>query len=427
MKALDFLSDSPPNDLTTLLPESFVAPRYDGLSVGNVPATVGALLGVRIGTLPALDQRLWQNLVGDGIDRVVLFIVDAVGWQRAQAALADDGATQKWLDQVGATVAPMTAIFPSTTSATLTTLWTGVPPAQHGLMGFTLWLRELDAVGNMITMQPRNRQLSGSLLDAGLDVDTFLPVPTVGKQLTGEGVALHAHIGADIRDSGLSQLHFAHATSLTGYAGLGDCMELVRQRVEATAGQRALIVAYWPSFDTLSHLRGPTPTNWDAEWKVFMYALREVFYENLSRRGRERTAAIIIADHGHSTIKEDSYVLLDEHPELADHLLIWPTGDPRAVYLHVRPGRHAEVRNYVEAHMGDAFHALHARDALDAGLWGPGDSMNEVPARIGDMLLLAYGESAFFAKPRKYPLYGMHGSLTPEEALVPWIAWRLDA
>lgn len=426
MKTLDLLQDSSSDALTALLPDSFVVPRYDGLSVGNVSATIGSLLDVEVGTLPALDGRLWSHLVGDGIDRVVLFIVDAIGWHRTQAALEADAETQDWLRHIDATVAPMTGIFPSTTSATLTTLWTGVPPAQHGLVGFTLWLREIDVVGNMIAMRPRNRQLSGTLFNAGLDVETFLPVPSLGQQLADQGVALHVHIGAEIRNSGLSQLHFAYATSLTGYAGLGDCMELVRQRLEETTGQRAVIAAYWPSFDTLSHLRGPAPTNWDAEWRVFMHALREVFWEKLSRRARERTAAVILADHGHSTIRQESYVLLDEHPKLADHLLIRPTGDPRAAYLHVRSDRQAAVRDYVETQLGDAFYVLDTIHALDAGLWGPGEVMDEVPARIGELLLLARGEHALFSSQREYPLYGMHGSLTPEEALVPWIAWRLD-
>lgn len=424
---LNVLEESVNNGpLDALLPSPFVVPRYDGLSVANVPATLAAMLGAEVGTLPPLDERLWRHAVGDEIERVVLFVVDAIGWRRMQRALERDPATREWLDDVGATVAPLTAIFPSTTSATLTTLWTGVPPVQHGLLGFTLWLREVGAVGDMIRMRVRNDGLTGSLLDAGLDVHTFLPVPTVGQQLRGQGVEVHVLIGEEIRESGLSRLHFGGVESLTGYAGLGDCLEQVRQHLEASIGRRALIAAYWPSFDTLGHLRGPTPANWDAEWRVFMHAVRDVFTANLDRDLRRNTAIVVVADHGQQQIREERYVLFVEHPELAEHLLIPPTGDPRAIYLHARPGRREAIRGYVERSLFDAFHVLNADDALEVGLWGPGEATSETHVRIGDLVLLAKDDYALFPARRDLPLLGMHGSLTPDEALVPWIVWRLD-
>lgn len=412
--------------LEALIPAPFVVPRYDGRSIANIPATFGALWGVRLGTLPPLESALWQPLLGDGVDRVLFLLLDAVGWERMNRALARDEPTAHWLEETGGIVEPITSIFPSTTTAALTTIWTGAPPAQHGMVGYIMWLREFGVVAKMIELQVAHKGLRADLLSAGLDPKTFVPVPTLAQQLGQLGVPLYVLIGAAIRHSGLSQLHFQGTEHVIPYAGLGDCLSLLRVVLEQTSGQRALIAAYWPSFDTLSHIHGPNPDHWDAEWRIVMGALREILFHDLSPAARRRTLVVITADHGHNTVLEERLILLSDHPELSGRVLMEPTGDSRAPYLHVRDGQREAVRAYIEAQLGHAFHVLDADEALAAGLWGPGDPMPEVRFRVGELVLLARDGYALDARKRETPLIGRHGGLWPDEALVPWIAFRLD-
>ena len=412
--------------LKALLPAPFVVPRYEGRSIGNIPATFGALWGLEVGSLPPLAPSLWQPLLGDGVERVLFLLLDAVGWERMNRALAQDAVTACWLEEVGAVVEPITSIFPSTTTAALTTIWTGTPPAQHGMVGYTVWLREFGVVANMIALQVAHKGLRADLLDAGLDTERFVPVPTLAQQLKGADIPLFVLIGAAIRGSGLSQLHFRGSEQVIPYAGLGDCLSLLRALLDKTSGQRALIAAYWPSFDTLSHIHGPNPSHWDAEWHIVMTALRDVLLRDLSPEARRRTLVVITADHGHNTVPEEGVVLLSDHPELTRRLVVEPTGDSRAPYLHVRDGERAAVRAYVEERWGHAFTALDVDEALAAGLWGPGPLHPDVRSRLGDLVLLAHDGYALDARKRETPLIGRHGGLWPDEALVPWIAFRLD-
>jgi len=425
--AADRLDDRP-EPLSDLLPPPFVIPRYDGLSVANVPATIGEVLDAPVGTLPPLDDHLWRHLAGDRVDRVVLLILDAVGWERLRRALGEDASTAAWLTSVGATIAPVTAIFPSTTTATLTTLWTGVPPAQHGLLGYRLWMREFGTVADMIHLAPAAYGLGGSLKDAGLDTATFLPVPRVVDQLAASGVRSYVHMPRAIQGSGLSELHFRGATALTGFLGLGDCMVLARERLEATAGQRALVAVYWDTIDSLSHARGPDQAHWEAEWQVILHAVRTHLVGPLSAAARRRTLLVITADHGHNTPAPDREIALSDHPGLWAELLVPPTGDRRAAYLHAVQGRRDGVRHYIETRLGHAFHVVDSDAALAAGLWGPGRPAGEARFRAGDLVLLArdgYTLSPVPSDPTRFTR-GRHGSLWPDEALVPWIAWRLD-
>ncbi len=69
------------------LPEDFVWPRYEGFSVGNIPATVARLLGARPRRLlPPLRADLLDGLT-DGVRRIVLLLVDGLGWERMNSRL----------------------------------------------------------------------------------------------------------------------------------------------------------------------------------------------------------------------------------------------------------------------------------------------------------------------------------------------------
>ena len=51
-------------------------------------------------------------------------------------------------------LAAITSLVPSTTTAALTSLWTGRSPAEHGIVGYELWLKEYGVVSNMILHTP---------------------------------------------------------------------------------------------------------------------------------------------------------------------------------------------------------------------------------------------------------------------------------
>ncbi len=414
--------DDRPDPLAALIPEPFVVPKYGGLSVGNVPATAGALLGADVGPLPALEPRLWQSLESGGVDRLLLLLVDAVGWERLQRV--HDSDWRALLGSADGVFEPITSIFPSTTSATLTTLWTGAPPAVHGIAGYTMWVRELGVAVNTITFKPANKWLRGDLLEAfGGRVTT--KTRTLPEQLAGHGIESHLVLPASVLKSGLTAIQAQGATSVLGYVGLADCMTAVRDLLNGLARRRAFVGVYWPIFDDLSHLRGPDPHHWDAEWRALTWAVGTELVPRLDSAARQRTVAAITADHGQHALDKERFVSLSDHPLLADSLVAPPTGDARAPYLHVSDGLRERARQYIEDHLGEHFAVLDSEEALAAGLWGPGEPRPEVRSRFGDLVLLGREGAALLPPSGEMKMRGSHGSLLREEAIVPWLAWRL--
>lgn len=449
LDALDTLLAERPGALGDLLAPGFVVPRYDGRSIANVPATVGALLGAAIGELPTVPEPLWHPLSTGGVDRVVLLVVDALGYERlARSLRADDAAgggtageaaaagtaprrgepsDRAWLAERGAILAPLTAVFPSTTAATIATLWTGRTPIGHGIVGYQLWLREVGMVANMLRLRGAHRPAAiVDLVRSGaIQPRKIIPGRGVIEQLARQNLRCVHLLGLGIKDSGLSTMLFRTPEAIRGYASIGDSLTMLRDTMESMAGQRGLIAAYWDGFDLLQHERGPDSESFDDEWAMLFGALRRRVFDRLTDAARLRTVVVLVADHGQTATPPSACVHLSEHPQLAATLTLPLSGEARARYLHVRHGALADARAYAHERLGHAFQVIDTDEALAAGLWGPEPAHPEARHRLGDLVLLAHGGHTLMPEPETQRPLGRHGSLTVGEAVVPWLGWRL--
>ncbi len=123
------------------LPAEFIAPNYDGRSVVNVAASIVKIFGAKISTAP-LDAAILDKFTRD-IKRVVLVIIDGLAYRRLLDIL--DANPQNGFHSLlrgNTEFVPLTSVFPSTTVAALTSLWTGFTPAEHGALGYTMLLRD---------------------------------------------------------------------------------------------------------------------------------------------------------------------------------------------------------------------------------------------------------------------------------------------
>lgn len=407
------------------LPPGWVRPNYRGRGFANIPATVGALLGARVGSLPPLDSDLWRPLAG-GIERVVLVLIDALGWRRLLGHLQGESAAfaARWQAR-GGLIAPITAVCPSTTTAATTTLSTGEAPAAHGLAGYTLHLRQMGAVCDMIFFRFAVTERTGELLEWGLDPLTLVPVPGVGQALAEAGVSMAVLIQAAITKSPLSQIHYRGVEHVVGHFGASDFWLRLREVVAANRGRRAYIVGYWGFVDEISHVHGPDAATWDAEWRALQYFIEEEFLARLTPAQRRGTLLILTADHGQVQNRLEDYLALDRLPDLTATFATLPAGEPRHASFFTRPGAQAEALAFIQEHLGDDFWVAPTDRLLDAGIFGP-VVWPETRLRLGDLAVMSRGRRLLWWFPRKPRLTGMHGGLLPEEALVPWMALRLD-
>lgn len=104
---------------------------------------------------------------------------------------------------------PLTSIVPSTTSSALSSLWTGRSPAEHGIVGYEMWMKEYGMVVNTIVQAPMSYKNDfGSLVKAGFIPEEFIPFTTLGTHLAKHQVRSYAFQHYSISRSGLSKMLF---------------------------------------------------------------------------------------------------------------------------------------------------------------------------------------------------------------------------
>jgi hypothetical protein len=409
-------------------PPAFVLPAYDGLSIANVPTSVAQIFGAQLHRSP-LDPAILAPFL-PGVRQVVVVIVDALSYQTLRRALASNrGNGLNRLRRAGGRLLPLTSVFPSTTTAALTSLWTGYTPAEHGLVGYQLFLREYGVRANMIAYSPSATQSLGreQLVAAGLDPEAFLPVSTLPETLAGVGVPVFNLLEQPFTRSALGRTQFRGVRETRGIVTAADLWVALRQRMEALRGQRAVLMAYWSAVDTLGHLYGPDSENIVAEVNNLAYSFEREFWDRLSSTARLGVLFLLTADHGMAAVPQDQVVYLHRHPALRDRLMVSYTGDARAAYLHCRQGQVEAVRHYLETRLGDQFCVFESQAALDAGLFGGGPFAAETRNRIGDLIVVARSGASLCDRKKPPEERGRHGGLLAEEMLVPLLVARLDA
>ncbi|HSB67619.1 MAG TPA: alkaline phosphatase family protein [Anaerolineales bacterium] len=403
------------------LDEQFIYPDYLGGSILNLPASICQWLGVEpLAALP-LRPELTIRPPND-IRRVIIVLVDALSLHRLQRWMAD-GTAPVWdtlADQ--GQLAALTSVVPSTTSTALTTLWTGRSPAEHGVVGYELWLKEFSVVSNMILHSPITFENdAGSLARAGFNPELFLNLPTLGSHLASHGIRSYALQHRSILRSGLSQM-FLKDVEVHGYLTSTELWVNLRHLVESNPTTRQYFWVYTGQIDHYSHYYHPDDERVAAEFSEFSRTFERHFLERLSPALRRHTLILLTADHGMLATHKSGLYDLRNHPGLTRLLHILPTGEHRLMYLFTRPGKAGEIREYYDKTWPGQFVFFDPSEAVARGLYGPGTPHPRLSDRMGDLIAAARRDAYIWWADKENPLIGQHGGLSDEEMIVPLLS-----
>jgi hypothetical protein len=395
-----------------------IHPHYEGYSLVNIPASICKLFGIPGFGAQPLHATLLSHLE-QPYEHIVFLLVDGLRYHFFQEALT----RPPWAAIADAgLLSPLTSITPSTTSAALTTLWTGAHPSEHGIMGYEVWLREYGMIANMIQHAAFTFVGDpGGLRRAGFKPETFLPVPTFGPHLKQHGIEAYALQHSAIAYSGLSKMLFSDVNILP-YRSHADLLINLQQLLTKRKGQRTYAYVYWELLDTLSHVYGPDDIRTQLEFDLFSQGLVQTL-RAIQKQSNGKTLFILAADHGHIHTPILAHYDLTKRPEITQHLTLSPTGENRLPYLFPRAGQEEALLSALHQAYGEDFLPIRSADAIQLGLFGKGSQHPSLADRVGDWVLIPQKDAyLWWSLQKENPLLGRHGGLSPQEMLVPFFA-----
>lgn len=383
-------------------------PHYERYCISAVPHTIEEILGLRP-PRPGLREEL-------GIPEaqiVVSVILDGVGWRRLELLHAEGVVDiAPFLDN--GWYLPLTSVFPTTTTAALSTLSTGESPVIHGILGYKLFRPELGTIVDMIKLAPPGGR-EDSLERLGLSPEKILSVSTVYQRLAAHGIPTILFLPRHIADSGLSKILYQGVARIVPFLTASDLLMLLKEALEH--GGRALLAVYWPSTDTLAHLYGPRSEAFQLELAHIFSALARLV-ENAPRD----FLLVVTADHGFfEADPERDMVNCSAQAVLREALLLPPVGDPRAAYFFLRPGKNGLVEKFFAEFFPEDFLVLPVEEGLRRHLWGLEEARPEVRNLLGDLVVISRRRKFVLWPTEEFKLRGLHGGLTPDELYVPLI------
>ncbi|MGE0698146.1 MAG: alkaline phosphatase family protein [Hyphomicrobiaceae bacterium] len=393
-------------------------PIYDDYSFANIPATAHRLLaGETIGPLIPPDAFGGSY---PAPEKVVMVFVDSFGWEFWQRYGERFRVTRRVIEH--GVLTPVSALFPSTTSASVTSMNLGVLPAVHGVYEWNMYV---PAYGEVIQSLPFATLggTPGSAGGRGHDVASLLActAETAHQRLAGRGVASYQLAHRSYAGSPYNRIASAGAR-IVPYGTLAEALVALDGLLERPG--KAFVNFYWAGLDAAAHTHGPGSPEHDAEVIAFWAALDQL----LGRKQKAGTLWLFTADHGHIAVRAEETLYVNERwPALAGMLArsptgepIWPCGSPRDLFLHIRPECRAEALSLLRGGLDGIAHVMTMDEAIAAGLFGGGSVSAEVRRRLGDILVLPYlGQFVWWREPGliENRMNGHHGGLTPEELI----------
>jgi hypothetical protein len=356
-----------------------VRPDYGGASVSGI---VPALLGSR----PAP----WMPACVAGARAVVLLVLDGFGWRAIKAA----GAQLPVLGSLEG--GPITTVVPSTTAAALTSISSGMAPARHGLVGYRMLF------GGQVLDVLRWKVPEGRAPDPG-------SVTLVESVFCGRDVP--TVVRAEFARSGFTESHM-RGVRFVGWRTTATLVTHVARLVDAG---EVFVYAYYDGVDKVAHEYGIADGFFSAET-----AATDRLVGDLLDALPGDAVLVITADHGQ--VQFEQWVTMEP---VAAYVRVYG-GDARLRYLYARPGAEGDLLKAAGDAYGDCAWVFSREQLVDEGWLGPDPPSGDVLARIGDVTLAAKGNVAFAdpTHPHETRLKAGHGSLSPDEMLVPLLAGR---
>lgn len=365
-----------------------IVPAYGSTTLADLLPGVGAHLGVP-GCVDVLGLP--------AADRYVVMLIDGLGWELLQGAVAD----APFLGSLVGRSGPITAGVPSTTVTSLASLGTGLPPGQHGMAGYTSRVPSTGEILNALTWE------------SDLVARAYQAKPTMFERTAAAGITVSSVALERFEFTGLTQAGL-RGPDFVGFGEERATEKRIELTVEAAArGDRSLVYAYERELDHTGHVEGCGSVLWRRHLRRI-----DQMIARLRAALPPEVVLVVTGDHGMIDIPPWHQIIAEDYPDLTAGVdALAGEGRFRQLYVDHEPPTAVAAR--WSDRLGDKAWVWTRDEAVEAGWFGSPDL--DLLERWGHVLVAMRTDWAVMTRqfPRELSLVGMHGSLTSAEMTVP--------
>lgn len=342
-----------------------------------------------------------DNILNNKYKNVVFIILDGMGEHILEKVSPTGYFRKKEIDCI-------TSVYPSTTTAALTTYYSGKPPYETGWIAWSQYFKEYGRDIDMLSH--RESYTSRDLKNARINVfDTIVKYKSVFEQIEEALPNIKAY-----------EITPSYSDKRAKRSIRADSIDEIIMNIETLCKNpdEKFILAYCDNPDGLLHKFGTD----SEEVKEFIENIERKI-EDMCKNLTEDTVVIISADHGHKDINK-AYSILD-YPEIQKCLISLPSLESRVVTFWVKEDMKEEfVKNFNKNFEND-FWLMTKEEFLEKNMLGFGKKHPKIDDFIGNYIALSISDSII--KLENYLTEGKklkkstHCGLTKEEMEVPVI------
>lgn len=343
------------------LPEEVTLPNYKE-SILNLSCSILKHYGItpKHETLYSIDRLLAKNP-----KHVVVILLSGLGINILESSLYYKDFLRRNL------ITSYSSVFPSTTTASTTTLLTGLSPIEHGCLSSTD---------------------NHNIADKYLSYDNII---------------------TQINETGNAQ---ANAIFPSGPDAPKDLDQwILKIKKSCQTEKTTFTYAYWENPDYMIHEKG---TKSNDVIKLIQELNQKLTY--LCSECKD-TTFIITADHGNKDVINN--YICDDYPDIKNMLIRETSIAPRSISFFVKPECIKNFPRIFNDSFGKDYILITKQEALDNQLFGPGFT-NENLTEIGDYIAIAYNSRTLYWKKTDKDFKSHYAGLSKEEMNIPLIAFE---
>ena len=382
--------------------KDIVMPNYEHCILGTISSI---LKYYNVETKHKTSEKLDKILSNKQYKNIIFLILDGLG-EHILNAISPDGFLKK--NQIDL----VTSVYPSTTTAALTSYYSGCSPYETGWIAWSQYFKEY---GRAIDMLSHNESyMREPLKNPLLDVfKTIMNYETIFDKIEKISPEVKAY-----------EIEPEYAERRAKRSMKANNLDELIMNIEdlCMIPDKKIILAYSDNPDGLLHKYGTT----SVEVKEFIKNAEEKIQE-MSQKLGDDTLLIISADHGHKDI-EKAYTLFD-YPEIQECLIIPAYLESRALTFWVKETMKKTFEERFNKEFEKEFWLMTKEEFLDKyHFLGYGKKHNKIDDFIGNYVALSVGGSIIkletFLAEGKPVKKSTHCGLSKEEMEVPVIVLK---